>query len=241
MRRSVVALLVAVGLLAGCAERTALPEPTLSPAVKDTATLVRVLTSRAAEQRSVRFTARTGIPGRVVELTGGLLRTPEGRLLTAREDGVTDLVVTAEAGFSRESGAPWVRHGLAERLQGRSATTSVGLVDEVDPVDVADGLTGGMIVEVGGEALDGVTTRRYTMLVDLRQQAARTPDPDLRGRLLGAYDSGFTGTAVVWVGPGDLPVKVEQTLTTLEDKVFLQTTHTFTDWNSDVRVRAPIS
>lgn len=237
MRRAVVAS-VLVAVLAGCAGRTGLPEPTLGPVVTDTAALVTLVAGRAAEQRSVRFDAETTISGRRVELTGDLLRAREGRLLSL-SDSSTDVVVLADAGWSRTSGGTWTRHDLADRAPVRADTTVAGLPDEVDPAAVVRSLAGGLIVEKGDEDVDGVSTRRYTMLVDLRQQAERTRDVTRRMQLLAAYESGFTATATVWVGPGDLPVRVEQVLTTLEDKVFQRTLHRFADWNADIRVGAP--
>ncbi|MFD1147132.1 hypothetical protein [Saccharothrix hoggarensis] len=241
MRRSVVALaLVAVGL-AGCAERTGLPTPTLGPAADDSATLITTLAARADEQRSVRFDAETTLSGLKVTLDGGLLRAREGRLLALRDDSDTDVVVLADAGYSRTSGGPWTRHDLAERAPVRSDTTVAGLPDEVDPAAVVKSLAGSLIVAQGDETLDGVPTRRYTLLVDLRTQAEQTRDAARRGRLQAAYQSGFTASATVWVGPGDLPVRVDQVLKTLEDNVFQRTLHRFADWNADIRVTAPTS
>ena len=241
MRRSVVALVLAGVSLAGCAERTPVPAPTLGPAVADSAALITGLAARADEQRSLRFQAETTMTGLRVTLDGGLLRAREGRLVSLRQDSSTDVVVLADAGYSRTDGGTWTRLDLAERAPVRADTTVAGLADEVDPASVVESLAGSLLVETGDERLDGVPTRRYTLLLDLRVQAERTLDSSRRAQLLGAYDSGFTASATVWVGPGDLPVRVEQVLKTLEDNVFQRTLHRFTDWNADIRVSAPIS
>ncbi|GAB3009070.1 hypothetical protein [Saccharothrix stipae] len=241
MRRSVVALVLAAVALAGCAERTALPTPTLGPAVDDSATLITSLAARADEQRSVRFDAETTTSGLRVTLSGGLLRAREGRLLSLRQGSSTDVVVLADAGYSRTEGGAWTRLALTQRVPVRADTTVAGLADEVDPVSVVESLAGGLVVAKGDEELDGVPTHRYTMLVDLRQQAERTADSSRRAQLLAAYEKGFTASATVWVGPGDLPVRVEQVLKTLDDNVFHSSLHRFTDWNADIRVTAPVS
>lgn len=241
MRRSVVALVLAAVALAGCAERTALPTPTLGPVVDDSATLIANLVARADEQRSVRFDAETTMTGLRVTLDGGLLRAREGRLVSLRQDTSTDVVVLADAGYSRTDGGTWTRLDLTDRAPVRADTTVAGLADEVDPASVVRSLAGSLLVEKGDERVDGVPTRRYTLLVDLRRQAERTPDSSRRAQLLAAYESGFTASATVWVGPGDLPVQVEQVLRTLEDNVFQRSLHRFTDWNADIRVSAPVS
>ncbi|TQM84059.1 hypothetical protein FHX81_6497 [Saccharothrix saharensis] len=241
MRRSAVALVLAGVALAGCAERTPLPAPTLGPVVDDSATLVTGLAARADEQRSVRFRTETTMTGLRVDLDGGLLRAREGRLVSLRQDSSTDVVVLADAGYSRTDGGTWTRLDLADRAPVRADTTVAGLADEVDPASVVESLAGSLLVDKGDERLDGVPTRRYTLLVDLRVQAERTPDSSRRAQLLAAYESGFTASATVWVGPGDLPVRVEQVLRTLEDNVFQRTLHVFTDWNADIRVTAPVS
>ncbi|MCE6994742.1 hypothetical protein LZG04_07960 [Saccharothrix sp. S26] len=241
MRRSVVALVLAGVALAGCAQRSPLPEPTLGPVVEDSATLITGLAARADEQRSVRFQAETSMTGLRVTLDGGLLRAREGRLVSLRQDASTDVVVLADAGYSRTGGGTWTRLDLADRAPVRADTTVAGLADEVDPASVVESLAGSLLVEKGDERLDGVPTRRYTLLVDLRAQAERTPDSSRRAQLLAAYESGFTASATVWVGPGDLPVRVEQVLKTLEDNVFQRTLHRFADWNADIRVTAPTS
>ncbi len=242
MRRSVVGLLVcvlSVGLLAGCAERTALPTPTLEPVVKDAATLVTSLVSRVDGQYSVRFDAENTMSGRRVRSSGGLLRAREGRLVTLREDAV-EVVVLADGGYSRAGGGSWTRLGRTDRAGVKSGVTVDGVADEVDPRAVVAALRGSLIVETGDDVVDGVATRRYTMLVDLRLQAEQTSDVNHRAQLLAAYGSGFTATAVVWVGPGGLPVRVEQELKTLEDNVFQRTLHRYLDWNSDIRIVAPV-
>ncbi|WP_367137519.1 hypothetical protein [Saccharothrix sp. HUAS TT1] len=246
MRKSVVALVLAAvlpvaGALAGCAERTGLPTPTLGPAAADSAALVTDLTARADGQRSVRFTSETTMTGLRVTLDGDLLRTPDGRLVSAREDSSTDVVVLEDAGYSRTDGGPWTRLDLADRAPVHADTTVAGLADEVDPAVVVEALAGSLLVTTGDELVDGVPTRRYTVLVDLRVQAERTPAGTRRAQLLAAYESGFTASATVWVGPGDLPVRVEQVLKTLEDNDFQRTVHRFTDWNADIRVTAPVS
>jgi hypothetical protein len=241
MRRSVVALVLAAVGLAGCAERTALPAPTLGPVVEDSATLIAAVADRADEQRSVRFDAETTMGGLRVTLDGGLLRAREGRLVSLRQDSSTDVVVLADAGYARTDGGSWTRLDLADRAPVRADTTVADLPDEVDPAAVLRSLGGSLVVEKGDEEVGGAPTHRYTMLVDLRLQAERTPDTTRRNQLLAAYQSGFTATATVWVGPGDLPVRVEQVLKTLEDNVFQRTLHRFTDWNADIRVSAPTS
>ncbi|MFE9749617.1 hypothetical protein ACFYOT_32300 [Saccharothrix saharensis] len=241
MRRTAVALVLAGVALAGCAERTPLPTPTLGPVVADSAALVTGLAARADEQRSVRFRSETTMTGLRVNLDGGLLRAREGRLVSLRQDSSTDVVVLADAGYSRTDGGTWTRLDLADRAPVRADTTVAGLADEVDPASVVESLAGSLLVDKGEEQLDGVPTRRYTLLVDLRVQAERTPDSSRRAQLLAAYESGFTASATVWVGPGDLPVRVEQVLKTLEDNVFQRTLHHFTDWNADIRVTAPSS
>ncbi|KOX16851.1 hypothetical protein ADK67_39920 [Saccharothrix sp. NRRL B-16348] len=241
MRRSVVALVLAGVALAGCAERTALPAPTLGPVVDDSATLITSLAARADEQRSVRFEAETTMTGLRVTLDGGLLRAREGRLVSLRQDSSTEVVVLADAGYSRADGGTWTRLDLADRAPVRADTTVAGLADEVDPASVVEALAGSLLVKKVEEELDGVPTRRYTLLVDLHQQAERTIDSSQRAQLMAAYESGFTASATVWVGPGDLPVRVEQVLKTLEDNVFQRTLHRFTDWNADIRVSAPTS
>ncbi|WP_158851642.1 hypothetical protein [Saccharothrix deserti] len=241
MRRSVVALVLAAVGLAGCAQRTGLPEPTLGPVVDDSATLITAVAARADEQRSVRFDTETTMSGLRVTFDGGLLRAREGRLVSLRQDSSTDVVVLADAGYSRTSGGSWTRLDLADRAPVRADTTVAGLPDQVDPSAVVKSLAGSLIVAKGDEEVDGVPTHRYTMLVDLRLQAERTTDTTRRTQLLAAYESGFTASATVWVGPGDLPVRVEQVLKTLEDNVFQRTLHRFTDWNSDIRVTAPVS
>ncbi|QTR02364.1 hypothetical protein J7S33_24920 [Saccharothrix algeriensis] len=239
MRRSVVPLLLCAGVLAGCAERTPVPEATLEPVARDARTLVAALVARSAEQHSVRFDAETTLSGRRVRVGGDLLRTRGGRRVALREDSV-DVVVLPDAGFARTGGGSWTRLDRADPAPVKSGVPVEGLPDEVDPRSVVDPLRGSLIVETGDESLDGVPTRRYTMLVDLRHQAERTTDIAHRGRLLAAYESGFTGTAVVWVGPGNLPVRVEQTLKTLEENVFQRTVHRFADWNADIRIAAPL-
>ncbi len=241
MRRSVVALVLAAVALAGCAERTPLPTPTLGPVVDDSATLLTTLADRADEQRSVRFRAETTMTGLRVTLDGGLLRAREDRLVSLRQDSSTDVVVLADAGYSRTDGGTWTRLDLTDRAPVRADTTVAGLADEVDPASVVESLAGSLLVEKAEEQVEGVPTRRYTLLVDLRVQAGRTPDSSRRAQLLAAYESGFTASATVWVGPGDLPVRVDQVLKTLEDNVFLRTEHRFTDWNADIRVTAPVS
>lgn len=239
MRKSAVALVLAAVGLAGCAERTGLPAPTLGPAAADSTALVSTVAARAEEQGSVRFAAETTLSGLRVTLDGGLLRSREGRLLSLRQDASTEVVVLADAGYSRTSGGSWTRLGLADRSPVRAGATVAGLPDEVDPSAVVRSLTGSLLVAQADEEVDGVPTRRYTLLGDLRMQAERTADTTRRAQLLAAYESGFTASATVWVGPGDLPVRVEQTLKTLEDNVFQQTVHRFTDWNADIRVTAP--
>jgi len=241
MRKSAVALVLAAVALAGYAERTGLPAATPGPVVADSATLITALAARADEQRSVRFAAETTVAGRRVTLDGDLLRTPDGRLVSLREDSSTDVVVTADAGYSRTGGGSWTRLDLADRAPVRADTAVADLADEVDPVAVVESLAGSLVVTTGDEQVDGVPTRRYRMLVDLRAQAERTPAGTRRAQLLAAYESGFTASATVWVGPGDLPVRVEQVLKTLEDNDFQRTAHRFTDWNADIRVTAPVS
>ncbi|MEU4743957.1 hypothetical protein AB0G02_26300 [Actinosynnema sp. NPDC023658] len=241
MRRSVVALLLAAVALAGCAERTALPKPTLGPVAPDSATLVTSLAARADEQRSVRFETENAVPGRDVRFAGGLLRAPEGRLLSLRQDPTTEVVVVADAGYARTGGGAWTRLDLTQHAPVPADTTVAGLADQVDPASVVRSLAGGLLVEQGDEQLDGVATHRYALLLDLRLLAERTADGTRRARLLAGYESGFTASATVWVGPGDLPVRVEQVLKTLEDNVFERTLYHFTDWNADIRVAAPAS
>ncbi|GAA3462376.1 hypothetical protein ACFFSW_26450 [Saccharothrix longispora] len=241
MRRSVVTSVSALVLAlaaAGCAEPRGLPAPALGPAAEDSAALVATAAARADEQRSVRFAAENAVAGREVRLDGDLLRAPEGRLLSLTEDG-TDVVVLADAGYSRTAGGTWTRHDPGERVPVRADATIGDLPDEVDPAAVVRSLAGALVVARAEEVLDGVPTHRYTMLVDLRVQAERTADSTRRAQLLAADESGFTATAVVWVGPGDLPVRVEQVLTTLEDTTFQRVVHRFSNWNADVRVAAP--
>ncbi|MGM1062828.1 hypothetical protein [Saccharothrix sp. Mg75] len=240
MRRSVVTSVsvLVLALAAGCAEPRGLPAPTLGPAVEDSAAFVSGVAARAAEQRSVRFAAESAVAGREVRLAGDLLRSPEGRLVSLREDA-TDVVVLADAGYSRTSGGAWTRHDPGEHVPVRADTTIARLPDEVDPAAVLRSLTGALVVERADEVLDGAPARRYTMLVDLRLQADRTVDATRRAQLLAADESGFTATASVWVGPGDLPVRVEQVLRTLEDTTFQRVEHRFSDWNADIRVTAP--
>ncbi|NUT50298.1 MAG: hypothetical protein HOV94_23775 [Saccharothrix sp.] len=241
MRRSVVALVLAVVALAGCAERTGLPAPTLGPVVEDSGTLLTGLADRADEQRSVRFDAETTMTGLRVTLAGGLLHARDGRLVSLKQDSSTEVVVLADAGYSRTDGGSWTRLDLADRAPVRADTTVAGLPDEVDPASVVRSLAGSLIVATAEEEVDGVATHRYTLLVDLRAQAARAADASRRAQLMAAYESGFTASAVVWVGPGDLPVRVEQVLKTLEDNVFQRSLHRFSDWNADIRVTAPTS
>ncbi|MFE2751082.1 hypothetical protein ACFXGA_03650 [Actinosynnema sp. NPDC059335] len=242
MRRSVVALvLVAVAVVAGCAERTGLPAPTLGPVVEDGATLLAGLAARSAEQRSVGVEAETTLSGLRVTLSGGLLRTREGTLVSLRQGSDTEVVVLADAGYSRTGDGAWTRLDLTDRAPVRVDTTVAGLTDEVDPASVVESLAGSLLVETGDDRVDDVATHRYTLLVDLRAQAERTVDSSRRGRLLAAYESGFTASATVWVGPGDLPVRVEQVLKTLEGNDFQRTVHRFADWNADIRVTAPTS
>lgn len=241
MRRSVVALVLVAVAVAGCGERTGLPAPTLGPVVADGAALVATLAARSEEQRSLRVDAETTLSGLRVELSGGLLRTREGTLVSLRQDPDTDVVVLADAGYSRTGDGSWTTLDLADRAPVRVDTTVAGLADKVDPASVVRSLAGSLLVETGDERVDGVATRRYTLLVDLRAQAERAADGSRRGRLLAAYESGFTASATVWVGPGDLPVRVEQVLKTLEGNDFQRTVHRFTDWNADIRVTAPTS
>ncbi|RKT56492.1 hypothetical protein [Saccharothrix australiensis] len=239
MRRSVVPLLLCAGLLAGCAEPTPLPAATLEPVAPDAASLVASLVSRSTAQHSVRFDAETTLSGRRVRVDGELVRAREGRLVALREDAV-DVVVLPDAGYARTGAAAWSRLGRSDRAPVKSGTAVEGIPDEVDPGSVVGALRGSLIVATGDEEVDGVPTHRYTMLVDLRAQAEQTADLALRSHLLAAYDSGFTATAVVWVGPGDLPVRVEQTLKTLEEKVFRRSVHRFAGWSSDIRIVAPV-
>ncbi|MFI9010674.1 hypothetical protein ACIGNX_25900 [Actinosynnema sp. NPDC053489] len=241
MRRSVVASLLAAVVLAGCAERTPLPAPTLGPAAADSATLVADVAARAAEQRSARFACETTLGALRFTVTGDLLRAREGRLVSLRQDPATDVVVLPGAGYARTGDGAWTRLDPADRAPVRTDTTVAGLADEVDPASVVRSLAGSALVDQADERLDGVPTRRYTLLVDLWAQAGRTADSSRRAQLLAAYDSGFTASATVWVGPGDLPVRVEQVLRTAEENVFQSTVHRFTDWNADIRVGAPIS
>lgn len=237
MRRAVVAFVLAA-VLSGCSGRTGLPEPALGPALDDSASLVALVGARAAEQGTVRFEARTSMTGLTVALSGDLVRAREGRRLSLT-DSMTEVVVLADEGWSRTPGAAWTRHGPAERAPVRVDSTFAGLPDEVDPAAVVRSLAGGLVVTTGEEEVDGAPTRRYTMLVDLRRQADRTTDATRRAQLVAAYESGFTATATVWVGPGDLPVRVEQVMKTLDENVFQRTLHRFTDWNADLRVNAP--
>ncbi|WP_309115942.1 hypothetical protein [Saccharothrix sp.] len=238
MRRSLVPLLLCLGLLTGCTTRTALPAPTLGPAATDATTLVRSLADRSAEQYSVRFEAEQTMSSRRIHQQGDLVRSQDTRLLSLREDSV-DVVVVPEAGYSRSSGGTWTRLGRVDRTPVKSGASVEALADEVDPRSVAQSLRGSLLVETRDEDLDGTPTHRYTLLVDLRVQAEQTADPARRNQLMAAYESGFTATATVWVGPGDLPVRVEQTLKTLEDKIFQQTVHTYTDWNANLKITAP--
>ncbi|WP_433262813.1 hypothetical protein ACQPZF_30525 [Actinosynnema sp. CS-041913] len=238
MRRSVVGLVLCVGVLAGCAERRALPAPTLEPPARDTAALVTSLVARSDSQYSVRFSAETTMSGRRVQVDGDLLRSSQGRLVALREDAV-DVVVLSDAGYARSGGGSWSRLGRSDLVPVKSGVTVEGLADEVDPRSVVGALRGSLIVESVEESLDGVPVQRYTMLVDLRVQASQVADVTHRAQLLAAYESGFTGTAVVWVGAGGLPVRVEETLKTLEDRVFQRTVHQFADWNADIRISAP--
>ncbi|XVV01586.1 hypothetical protein ACQPW3_29905 [Actinosynnema sp. CA-248983] len=239
MRRSlVVPLLLCLGLSAGCTTRTALPTPTLGPVAPDATTLVRSLADRSAEQYSVRFEAEQTMSSRRIHQQGDLVRSEDTRLLSLREDSV-DVVVVPEAGYSRSSGGAWTRLSRVDRTPVKSGASVESLADEVDPRTVTQSLRGSLLVETRDEELDGTQTRRYTLLVDLRVQADHTADPTRRTQLMAAYESGFTATATVWVGPGDLPVRVEQTLTTLEDKTFQHTVHTYTDWNANLRITAP--
>ncbi|NUT91369.1 MAG: hypothetical protein HOY78_05005 [Saccharothrix sp.] len=240
MRRSLVPLLLCLVLSAGCATRTALPSPTLGPAASDAVTLVRSLADRSAEQGTVRFEAETTMSSRRVHQSGDLVRAGTTRLLTLREDPV-DVVVVADAGYSRSSGGSWTRLNRADRTPLKSGASVEALADEVDPRSVVSSLRGALLVETRDDPVDGTPARRYTLLVDLRVQAEQTLDPTRRTQLMAAYEAGFTATATVWVGPGDLPMRVEQMVKTLEDKPFQQTTHTFTSWNADLRVTAPAS
>ncbi|MEV0679617.1 hypothetical protein AB0I60_24135 [Actinosynnema sp. NPDC050436] len=238
MRRSLVPSLLCVVLAAGCATRTALPEPTLEPVARDAASLVSSLVSRVDGQYSVRFDSETALSGRRVRAEGGLVRSRDARLVTLRE-GDVEVVVLAEAGYLRSGGGAWTRLGRTDRAGVKSGVAMDGVADEVDPRSVVAALRGSLVVETGTEPVDGVPTHRYTMLVDLRLQAEQTSDVTHRSQLLAAYESGFTATAVLWVGPGGLPVRVEQVMKTLEDTVFQRTQHRFTDWNSDLRIVAP--
>ncbi|GAA1305159.1 hypothetical protein [Saccharothrix xinjiangensis] len=237
MRRAVVAFVLAA-VLSGCSARTGLPEPALGPVLDDSASLVALVGARAAEQGTVRFDAETTVSGLNVALSGDLVRAREGRLVSLT-DSMTDVVVLADEGWSRTPGGAWTRHEPAERAPVRASATVAGLPDEVDPAAVVRSLAGGLVVSTGDEEVDGVPTRRYTMLVDLRRQADRAIDATRRAQLVAAYESGFTATATVWVGPGDLPVRVEQVMKTLDENVFQRTLHRFTDWNADLRVSAP--
>ncbi|MBW4721056.1 hypothetical protein [Saccharothrix obliqua] len=239
MRRSVVPLLLSVALVAGCAERTPLPEPTLEPAARDTAALVTALVSGVDAQFSVRFEAEHTMSGREVRAEGDLVRSQEGRLVALREDAV-EVVVLPDAGYTRSGGGPWTRLARADRAGLKSGVAVEAVADEVDPRTVVSTLRGSLIVETVDEPVEGSPARRYTLLVDLRAQAEQTTDLAHRAQLLAADESGFTATAVVWVGPGNLPVKVEQTLKTAEETVFRQTVHRFGGWNSNVRVVAPV-
>ncbi|CAL9392649.1 hypothetical protein SUDANB95_01283 [Actinosynnema sp. ALI-1.44] len=240
MRRSLVPLLLCLVLSAGCTTRTALPTPTLGPPAPDAGTLVRALVDRSAEQYSVRFEAEQTMSSRRIRQEGGLVRSRDARLVSLREDSV-DVVVLADAGYSRSGGGGWTRLSRVDRAPIKSGAPVEAVADEVDPRSVVGSLRGSLLVQTGEETIDGTPTRRYTLLVDLRVQADQTADPTRRTQLMAAYESGFTATATVWVGPGDLPVRVEQTLKTLEDKTFQQTEHTFRDWNADIRVTAPTS
>ncbi|MFI9814765.1 hypothetical protein [Saccharothrix variisporea] len=240
MRKSLVPLLLCLVLSAGCTTRTALPSPTLGPAAPDAVTLVRSLVDRSAEQGTVRFESSTTMSSRRVHQSGDLVRAHDARLLNLREDAV-DVVVVADAGYTRSSGGDWTRLNRTDRTPVKSGASVETLADEVDPRSVVASLRGALLVETREDTVDGVAARRYTLLVDLRVQAEQTTDPTRRTQLMAAYEAGFTATATVWVGPGDLPMRVEQTMKTLEDKPFQQTTHTFTDWNADLRVTAPTS
>lgn len=241
MRRTVAASVLVAAALAGCAERTALPAPTLGPVVGDSMTLITTVAARADEQRSVRFDTETTLSGLRVAFDGDLLRAREGRLVSLRQDSSTDLVVLPDAGYSRTGGGPWTRLDPTDRAPVRTDTTVAGLPDEVDPAAVVESLGGSLVVAQGDEEVDGVPAHRYTLLVDLRAQAERTSDVIRRAQLLAAYESGFTASATLWVGPGDLPVRVEQVLKTLEGTVFQRALHRFADWNADIRVTAPTS
>ncbi|MEJ2858460.1 MULTISPECIES: hypothetical protein [unclassified Saccharothrix] len=238
MRKSLVPLLLCLVLSAGCTTRTPLPPPTLGPAAPDAVTLVRTLVDRSAEQGTVRFESSTTMSSRRVQQSGDLVRAQNARLLTLHEDTV-DVVVLADAGYSRSSGGTWTRLNRADRTPLKSGASVETLADEVDPRSVVASLRGSLLVETQDDTADGVAVRRYTLLVDLRIQAELATDPIRRTQLMAAYEAGFTATATVWVGPGDLPMRVEQTTKTLEDKPFQQTTHTYTNWNADLRVTAP--
>ncbi|CCH33665.1 hypothetical protein ABZ816_22315 [Actinosynnema sp. NPDC047251] len=238
MRWSAVPLLLCVVLAAGCASRTAVPEPTLEPVARDASSLVTSLVARVEGQYSVRFDAETAMSGRKVRAEGGLVRSRDARLVMLREDNV-EVVVLPDAGYLRSDGGSWTRLGRTDRAGVKSGVAVDGLADEVDPRSVVSALRGSLVVETGDESLDGVPTHRYTMLVDLRSQAEQTSDVTHRSQLLAAYESGFTATAVLWVGPGGLPVRVEQVLKTLEDNIFQRTQHRFTNWNTDLRIVAP--
>ncbi|GAA3875870.1 hypothetical protein GCM10022243_45980 [Saccharothrix violaceirubra] len=240
MYRIAFALVLVLGSLVGCTARTPLPAPTPGEVFEDAPPLVVSLSERAQAQSSVRFTTETTMSGRTVRLEGGLLRAREGRLVALREDSVIDVVSLADKGFARTSGAAWTRHATDDRVPGRTGMAFADVADTVDPVAVVESLGGSLLVASEADTVNGVATHRYTVLVDLRQQAGNVTDPEARARLNAAYASGFTASATVWVGPGDLPVKVEQVLKTLEDKDFRRTVHTFTDWNADIRVVAPV-
>lgn len=238
MLRSSVPLLLAACLLAGCGERTSLPEPTLGPVAERSDELAASLSARSGGQRSVRFTAEQVKEGRTTVVEGGLVRAPEGRFVSLAAPPV-ELVVLPGAGYSRSADGMWTRHELGDRVPVADVAVSE-VPDVVDPAAVVEPLRSGLLVDSGEDTVDGVRTRRYAVQVDLRLQAERTFDNERRAGLLSAYDRGFTATAAVWVGPGELPVRVEQVVRTSEGEVVESRTHHYTDWNADIRVTAPV-
>ncbi|WP_189224757.1 hypothetical protein [Saccharothrix coeruleofusca] len=232
-------VLLLVGcLLAGCAERTSLPEPTLGPVATSGDELATALINRSVEQRSVRFTAEQTLQGRSTRVEGGLVRAPEGRFVSLSSPPV-ELVVLPGAAFSRSQGGGWTRHELGDPVPVVEVPVTE-VADVVDPVMVVEALRSGLLMDSGDETVEGARTRRYSLQVDLRQQADRTEDAQQRAVLLSAYDRGFISTVVVWVGPGELPVRVEHVMKTLGGEVFESRTHHYSDWNADIRVTAPV-
>ncbi|MDI2130324.1 LppX_LprAFG lipoprotein [Yinghuangia seranimata] len=177
------------------------------------------------------------------------------KLLDETSTVTTETVGTAQAFYAKlqpeeaakNGGKQWERKDLAAAAQ--TTPAGQGAQSPLDPTQhLALLQKSGDIREVGTETVNGVQATHYSGTVDLKQLRANNPQTKNESpedaKLMDAVAKAWGDTPLkieLWIGADQLPVKqvTGQDITVADKKQHLETTVTFTKWNSPVNITTP--